>query len=336
VTKTDPAAGQNQGEGRPAPPALFGPYGSSALPFLDQFERYGANALWFHGFDPAAFAACEQYEIEPCVEFKTFRADFHQRPDLVPIGVDGKPITFGPLVQGVCLSKKDFLEETANHLIEGLRSFHPRGIWLDYLTYVGWFETPDPDLQDSCFCPDCIAEFCEAAGLDASTPQQILNSAHDEWVRHKCERVAGFAASYAALIREKLPDCVIGAYLCPWLPQEYERAQTRIFAQDFTLLAPAIDVFTPLIYCTKSGRDAAWGRKYLEASPGFLPPGRSIQLILDMLEFPASLQEAAGSTVPSLGIQVFGGAEIFRDPESAVLFSRAVEEIRGRLTNPKI
>ena len=43
-------------------------------------------------------------------------------------------------------------------LIAGVRAFHPAGIWLDYLTYAGWFETPTPDLQDSCFCAACIAE----------------------------------------------------------------------------------------------------------------------------------------------------------------------------------
>ena len=313
-------------------PALFGPYGSSALPWIDQFAQYGANALWFHGFDPQAFAACEKFWIEPCVEFKTFRADFNQRPDLIPIGVDGQPIRFGSLVQGVCLSKKDFLEETAAHLSDGLRRYHPRGIWLDYLTYTGWFETPTPDLQDSCFCPDCIAEFCEATGIDAATPEQILKTVPERWERHKCERVAGFASAYSALIRAQLPDCIIGAYLCPWLPEEYERALTRIFAQDYALLAPTIDIFTPLIYCAKSGRDAAWGRQFLEASPNFLPQGRSVQLILDVLEFPDSLLAAARSTVPSLGIQIYGGAEIFKDAPRAAVFARAAEEIRMRLS----
>ena len=177
----------------PALPALFGPYGSSALAWVERFERYGANALWFHGFDPAAFAACERYGIAPCVEFKTFRADFEKRPDLIPTGVDGHPIRYGALVQGVCLSKKDFLEEIEAELTTGLKGFHPRGICLDYLTYAGWFETPAPDLQDSCFCSACIREFCEAAGVDATTPEQILTRAPDLWERHKCECVAALA-----------------------------------------------------------------------------------------------------------------------------------------------
>ncbi len=310
----------------------FGPYGSSALEFIDRFAQYGADALWFHGFDPRAFEACQKYRVAACVEFKTFRADFNARPELIPTGVDGQPIRFGRLVQGVCLSQTDFLAETEAHLLEGLRAFQPAGIWLDYLTYAGWFEDPAPDLQESCFCPACIAEFCDATGLDAASPAQILKAYPEQWTRHKCERIAQFASRYAGLIRAHLPGCSIGAYLCPWTPAEFEGALTRIFAQDYALLAPAIDIFTPLIYASKSGRSAAWGRDFLEASPGFVPAGHPVQLILDALDFPASLLAAAGSKIPSYGLQLFGGASVFQDPLQAKVFHQAVTQIRHSLS----
>jgi hypothetical protein len=312
-------------------PLLFGPYGSSSLEYIDRFNEYNANAVWFHGFDPAAFDVAQKHHIAPCVEFKTFRADFSTNPELIPIGADKRPIRYGDLVQGVCLSQTSFLEETENNLLEGLRSFKPTGIWLDYLTYAGWFETPEPDLQESCFCDACIAEFCEAAGVDADTPEQILQNHAEQWERHKCERIAGFAAHYASLIRQHQPDCIIGAYMCPWNPAEFDGALTRIFAQDFSLLSPSIDVFTPLIYVKKSGRTSSWGREFLESSPGFVPSDRPVQLILDALDFPDSLLETAKSTVPSCGIQMFGGAQIFSDPAQALIFAQAIHQIRQKL-----
>ena len=121
---------------------LFGPYGSAAIESVHRFNAFGANALWFHGFDAPAFDACQQHGIAACVEFKTFRADFATHPELIPIGVDGRPIRTGKLVQGVCLSNRDFLAETEAHLLDGLRRFAPAGIWLDYLTYAGWREPP--------------------------------------------------------------------------------------------------------------------------------------------------------------------------------------------------
>ena len=313
------------------PPLLFGPYGRNAVEVIDRLPGAGANAVWFHGFDAAAFDACARAGVAACVEFKTFRANFAEHPELVPVGVDGQPIRYGRLVQGVCLSQQEFLGETEANLAAGLASYQPVGIWLDYLTYAGWFEESQPDLQENCFCAACVAEFCEATGIDATTPAQILATAQAEWTRHKCERVARYTHHYAAMIRAKLPECVVGAYMCPWTPEEFDGALTRIFAQDYNLMAPAIDLFTPLIYGEKSGRGPSWGRELLEDVPRFVPAERKVQLILDVLDFPASLQETAESTVPSWGIQLFAGAPIFADAEQARIFTQAVEKIRNRL-----
>ena len=312
-------------------PVLFGPYGSAALEYADRLARYSANAAWFHGFDPVAFDACQKHGLAACVEFKTFRADLDQRPELAPIGVDGKPIRYGRLVQGVCLSQQEFLEETEENLLAGVRTFLPDGIWLDYLTYAGWFETPEPDLQESCFCPDCIAGFCEATGTDATTPDQILAHHPESWTRHKCERIARFAARSAEIVRSHLPQCIVGAYMCPWTPGEFDGALTRIFAQDYELLAPAIDVFTPLIYVEKSGRSSGWGREFLEQAPNFVPKDHKIQLILDALDFPDSLLAIADSPRPSWGLQMFGGAQVFGDPDQARVFQECVDQIHRRI-----
>jgi hypothetical protein len=310
------------------PPLLMGPYGDPGAEHAERFADYGANAVWFHGFNPQAFDVCRSNNLAPCVEFKTFRADFGQRPELVPIGVDGKPIRYGELVQGVCLLNQAFLDETEEALLNGLRAFRPVGIWFDYLTYTGWFETPEPDLQESCFCPDCIAEFCEATGIDATTPKRILAAYPRRWTEHKCGRIAGFASRYAAIIRTHLPDCIIGAYMCPWTPDEFDGALGRIFAQDYDLLAPSIDVFTPLIYARKSGRLPTWGRDFLDQASGFVPRNRKVQLILDVLDFPDSLQAVVDAAVPSWGIQLFGGASVFSDPKTGEVVRSAVAQMR--------
>jgi hypothetical protein len=312
-----------------ATPLLFGPYGSAALPHAARFADLGANACWFHMFDLAAFEVCARHGIAACVEFKTFRADFAEHPELTPIGADGRPIRYGALVQGVCLSQRWFLEQIEQQLVAGVRAFAPAGIWLDYLTYAGWFEQPDPDLQESCFCRECIAEFCQATGIDAPTPAEILGQHAAAWTRHKCERVAAFGMRYAAIIRQHHPACVVGAYMCPWLPEEFGGALTRIFAQDYGLLTPAIDVFTPLIYGVKSGRPASWGREFLERAEDVVPAERRVQLILDALDGPESLRETSRSARPSWGLQLFSGAQLFNDRPLSQAFSAAVTAIRA-------
>ena len=183
-------------------------------------------------------------------------------------------------------------------------------------------------MQESCFCPDCVANFCSVTGIDVTSPAEILGKHAARWTRHKCERIARFAAHYAGLIRTHLPDCIIGAYMCPWRPDEYDAALTRIFAQDYDLLAPAIDIFTPLIYVEKSGRNANWGRNFLEQAGTFVPQDRKVQLILDALDFPDSLLAATEAAQPSWGIQLFGGAQVFAEPNQARIFRDSVEKIR--------
>ena len=169
--------------------------------------------------------------------------------------------------------------------------------------------------------------------MDTATPEQILHTASERWIRHKCERIAGFAQHYANLIRSFLPECIIGAYMCPWTPEEFGGASKRIFGQDYGLLAEAIDVFTPLIYCVKSGRAPAWGREFLMRAPQFIPQDREVQLILDVLDFPDSLLEVAESPLPSWGVQLFGGASVFRDRNQGKVFAQACERIRDRLSS---
>ena len=315
-------------------PLLFGPYGRLTEATARQVAGAGGNAVWFHGFDPEMFALSEACGLAACVEVKTFRASFSDHPELQPIGVDGNPIRHGRLVQGICLSHADYLAEIEEGLGNGLRDYSPAGIWLDYLTYGGWFETPEPDLQESCFCPACIGEFCEAEGVDAESAEVILEKYGPLWTQHKCRRIAGYALRYSRMIRAGRPGCTVGAYMCPYTPQELDGALSRIFAQDYELLAPALDVFTPLVYVAKSGRTAAWGREILQASPGFVPQDRRIQLILDTLDFPAGLEETSRSPVPSWGIQMFGGSSLFEEPGKRQVFRRAVERIREACGSP--
>jgi hypothetical protein len=309
-------------------PLLFGPYGRGALDYGERLPAYGANACWFHMFDERAFEICDRLGIAACVEFATFRADFAAHPELIPTGADGKPIRYGTLVQGICLSQQAFLDQIEEKLRAGVQAYRPAGIWLDYLAGAGWFEVPDPDLQESCFCPRCIATFCEATGIDAATPAEILANHTDAWTSHHCARIASFGLHYAQIIRAALPGCVIGAYMCPWTPEEFDGALTRIFGQDYQQLAPAIDVFTPLIYGEKSGRPPTWGRTLLEQAPAFVPQDRKVQLILDAGDGPESLTETARSAFPSWGVQVFAGASIFADDAFAETFKAAVEEIK--------
>jgi hypothetical protein len=306
---------------------LMGTYGQSGVGVALKLRDAGCNALWFHGFDEKGFDGCIKNGLQPCVEFRTFRESFDKRPDLIPTGIDGKPIRFGKLVQGICLSKSDFVDEREQELRDGVTSYAPAGVWFDYLTGAGWFETPDPDLQESCFCPDCVQDFCESTGVDAASPSEIINTYQKQWTDHKCERIAGFGQRFAKIVKDALPSAMIGAYMCPWTPQEFDGALTRIFGQDYQLFGEFIDVFTPLIYTTKSGRPSYWSAEFLEGAVEYVPEGHPVQPILDALDYPGSLQALVGASVKSWGFQLYDGAKLMANPESAAQFAKLIASL---------
>lgn len=313
---------------------LFGPYGTLSPDNADRFRASEANAVWFHGFSHELFERCESLGAAACVEFRTFRANFDERPELIPVGVDGSPIRYGRLVQGVCLSQSEFIEERETELREGLAEYSPRGVWLDYLTYAGWFETPKPDLQESCFCDDCVAEFNEATGVDCRDPEEILSGHSEAWHSHKVERIESFGRRFAEIIRTARPDCLVGLYACPWYPEEFDWAITRIFGQDLNRLAEVFDVVTPLIYAEKCGRPPAWSAEYVRRSREFVPSSAAVMPILDVLDFPQSVtalvDEVEGSepsTAPA-GIQIFGGDAVFADAGKTAVFNEAMRRLR--------
>lgn len=316
---------------------LYGPYGTISEANTGRLAGSEANAAWFHGFNALLFNRAAHAGVAANVEFRTFRADFGEHPELVPTGVDGRPLRYGELVQGVCLSQTDFIAEREEALREGMRQFKPTGVWLDYLTYAGWFETPEPDLQESCFCAACVTEFNEATGVDCSDPREILERYDREWHEHKCERIEHYGRRFAAIIREARPETLVGLYACPWYPDEFDSALTRIFAQDFARLAPVFDVVTPLMYASKCGRPPGWSAEYLRRAPEFLAAGTTVAPIVDVLDFPANMQALAdlaegpdATAVP--GVQVFAGDSVFADTRRMAQFDAAVRRMRKAQT----
>jgi len=305
---------------------LFGPYGGLSADNVERFRASEANAVWFHGFAPELFERCASVGASACVEFRTFRAAFAENPHLCPTGADGQPIRYGNLVQGVCLSQTDFIEERESELREGLATFAPTGVWLDYLTYAGWFETPSPDLQESCFCPSCIAEFNQATGVDCSDPDGILRDHTEAWHAHKCDRIDSYARRFAGIIRDARPGTLVGLYACPWYPEEFDGALTRIFAQDLRRLAGTFDVITPLMYAKKCGRPPEWSAEYVERSRSFIPAEASVEPIVDAIDFPANVAALATASVVPSGFQIFGGDAIFSDPHRTAAFDESVHK----------
>jgi hypothetical protein len=134
---------------------------------------------------------------------------------------------------------------------ELLDRFPLAGIHLDYLRY--------PDLQHD-FSPDAVARFRRAAGLEGGPAEglrEMFDRRYNDWIRWRCEQVAGLAGDVAALLARRGGEPVaLSAAL-------FAEAATRhrvmeAVAQDYSALARHLHLIVPMAYLREHQRPADW------------------------------------------------------------------------------
>ncbi len=142
------------------------------------------------------------------------------------------------------------------------------GVWLDFIRYPGRWEQTHPELPDSCYCPRCLAKFQADSGVriggEAATvtakAKWIRENARLPWTAWKKEQIVSFAREAKQLLGQAAGDrrIVLGAFVVPWRKSDFNGALSFTLAQDAKLLAPFIDVFSPMAYHRMVGRPVPW------------------------------------------------------------------------------
>ena len=134
---------------------------------------------------------------------------------------------------------------------ELLDRFPLAGIHLDYLRY--------PDLQHD-FSPDAVARFRSAAGLeggDAEGLREMFDRQYNDWIRWRCEQVAGLAGDVAALLARRGGEpVVLSAALFAEAATRYRVMEA--VAQDYSALARHLRIIVPMAYLKEHQRPAGW------------------------------------------------------------------------------
>ena len=215
-------------------PLLFGPYGGAKRP--QDLWQYGVNAIWFSRLQ------CETSRCLPPVRPRRLRrvpnlsGRFCQtsRPHSCG-GRTGGRSALGPLSRACVFRRPSLFRRLKPDCVMASRHAPPAGnlAGLPDPAPAG-LRTPSPDLQDSCFCRACIDDFLPKHGHRRCGPRSNTGGT--------CPRVGSSQVQpnrspggglMRGIIRDRLPQCVIGAYMCPWRPEEFDGALGRIFAQDY-------------------------------------------------------------------------------------------------------
>ncbi|HPE74438.1 MAG TPA: hypothetical protein PLC80_00025 [Draconibacterium sp.] len=228
----------------------------------------GINAVFVHGgsIDSALMERAMSEGIKVYAEFATLNGKNYveTHPEAWAINEKGEQVEAASWFMGVCPTEPGFREYRFGQLHRLLNDYDISGVWMDYVHWHAQFEEPDPILPETCFCNHCLATFSKEKNLEiqggstAEKAQWILQNKDKEWRDWRCGVILDWSVRIRKVIDELKPGTLLGLYHCPWTDEEFDGARRRILGLDYDLLRDVFDVFSPMVYHARMGREPAW------------------------------------------------------------------------------
>lgn len=228
----------------------------------------GINAVFVHSqsIDKDMMNRARSEGLKVFAEFATLNGKnyVNKHPEAWAINEKGEKVQSATWFMGVCPTEPGFRKYRFNQLRNLLLEHDLDGVWMDYVHWHAQFEDPEPILPETCFCNHCLNEFSMYSGIEipnetTSKKAQWILSNHDEiWRDWRCQVIYDWTVEIKKIIKEIKPNALLGLYHCPWDDQKFDGARRRILGLDYELLKESIDVFSPMLYHAKMGRDPEW------------------------------------------------------------------------------
>jgi hypothetical protein len=266
-------------------------------------------------------------------------------PKIAAITASGAPAR-DEWVEFVCPTKGDsYLERRIGHLRNLITEGDPDVVSLDFIRFFVFWEKVAPDrtsesLPQTCFCPYCLGFFqkecnvhvpADLAGT-AEKAKWILENHMAEWADWKCGRIANAVTRLAKAAREVKPSVQINLHAVPWRRGDFGGAIRSVAGQDFAVLAPLVDIISPMTYHHMVRQTSAWVHDVvadISAQTKGAPVLPSIQVseayIEDKLsadEFQTALEQALRP--PSKGVVLWSWDALAKSPEKQAILRRLV------------
>jgi hypothetical protein len=257
-------------EQEPMPVEIRGVYGNPAPLWEKDYrlDELGVNAIFVHSGSIQAdmITRARSEGVKIFSEFATLNGKGYveKHPEAWAINEKGEPVEAATWFMGVCPTEPGFRRYRFNQLKELLTTYDLDGVWMDYVHWHAQFEDPTPILPETCFCDYCLSRFSADMGIqlpEGSTSEKakwILKTHDAPWRDWRCRIILEWAVEMKKIIKEIRPGALLGLYHCPWNDEEFNGARRRVLGLDYDLLKETIDVFSPMVYHERMGRDPDW------------------------------------------------------------------------------
>ncbi|MBM3499199.1 MAG: hypothetical protein FJX74_11070 [Armatimonadetes bacterium] len=232
------------------------------------------NAVFVnHGeLTPELIRRCRREGAKVYAEFGVFAGatTAEKYPELWPLNEKGERQARDDWYLGLCPNVAWYREEQLRLIGEYAATHEIDGLWLDFIRYPGHWEVREPRLEQGCFNEACLEAFSRRAGIELPPgslerrAEFILADHAAEWTRFKCESIRDFCRDARRVLKAERPNALLGAFVVPWTESDHSDAIHRIVAQDFALLAPELDVLSPMSYHAMCARPVEWIGQFTE------------------------------------------------------------------------
>jgi hypothetical protein len=335
---------------------IRGIYGSPE-PFWKKnikLNEIGVNAIFLHheSINGPMMERAKSEGLKVFAEFATLNGKQYvdQHPEAWPIDKDGNKAKPATWFMGVCPTEPGFKQHRTNELRDLVRKFNLDGIWMDYLHWHAQFEDPDPILPETCFCENCLSSFESSSGInvpDGPTSKKaewILKNHDGSWRNWRCSIIAGWVRDFKKVLSVEKPGALLGVYHCPWDDDDFNGARRRNLGLDYDSLRNIVDVFSPMVYHGRMGKNSEWVKENIEwfserlnVKAGKFPKVWPIvqayndPTVISAEEFEKVLRYGAGGQ--ATGVMMFTSNSVAEDEQKIAVMKKVYTSWAGSIGN---
>ena len=304
-----------------------------------RLDEYGINAVFVHSgsinTELVQRAAAEGAAVY--AEFATLNGKGYveKNTEAWPVNEHGERAPAATWFLGVCPTEPGFKAYRLQELDRLLERNKLAGVWMDYFHWHAQFEEPEPILPETCFSDSCLRAFEGASGVKvpagstAEKAKWILSRHEREWRNWRSSVLVSWAREIREVIKKRQPEALLGVYHCPWTDDEFNGARRRILGLDLASLEGIVDVYSPMVYHGRMGRQPDWVGEYVRWLSGRLSPRSKIWPIVQAHSEPnaISAQEfervvSLGMSARATGIMMFTIGSVAQDAEKMAVLKK--------------
>lgn len=302
---------------------LFEPLTGSKIETIQSLKASGVF-ISYANLDKSDLALARKNNLKVNIEIGLFvgKEFWDTLPDSRPIDGSGQPIEPEEWYYGVCPNHPIVRRQRLSRIKEIASCYPIDGLWLDFIRYPGHWEVPDPQIPDSCYCPNCLSRYQELTEqtLPASLTDAIdkIKDNPDSWQSFREQQIIGFVTDVRKIINDSGKKIELGAFVMP------DPQRAIAIAQNLNQFTKLIDTITPMLYHAMCGRSVGWIKSQIKWATSF---GKPILPIIQTEDKPRTLStdellqalETAAKS-PSAGVIILFLENLLKNPNKTSVF----------------